>query len=153
LPDPAAQKPTARREIMAKTYYLFISHSWAYGDAYERFCELLNNADYFSYKNYSVPKDDPIHNPENAKKLYEAIKTQISPCHIVIVMAGVYATYSRWIQQEIKIAKDEFDDPKPILAIKPWANTNVSSVVSDNADMIVAWNTASIVAAIRELAL
>jgi hypothetical protein len=64
-------------------------------------------------------------------------------------MAGKYATYSKWIEREIKIAKKDFN--KPIVAIKPWANEQVSSVVSDAADLLVAWNTSSIVSAIREL--
>ena len=43
-------------------YNLFISHSWTYNNTYEDLTKLLNNASYFSYKNYSVPKDDPIEN-------------------------------------------------------------------------------------------
>jgi len=145
-----------RREegnLMAKTYNLFISHSWTYSDAYEKLCALLNAARYFSYKNYSVPKDDPVHDASNVAQLSEAIKTQMSPCHIVLVMAGKYATYSKWIQREIKMAKKGFANPKPILAIKPWGTAQVSSVVSENADELVGWSTKSIVAAIRELAL
>ena len=52
---------------MAKTCYLFISHSWSYGDAYERLIALLGAAPYFSFKNFSVPKDDPVHNAPNSK--------------------------------------------------------------------------------------
>ena len=46
-------------------YNLFISHSWTYSDAYENLTGLLDNANYFMYKNYSVPKNDPIHNANN----------------------------------------------------------------------------------------
>jgi hypothetical protein len=46
---------------MSKTYNIFISHSWSYGDAYDRLVELLKAKPYFRYKDYSVPKDDPIH--------------------------------------------------------------------------------------------
>lgn len=65
-------------------------------------------------------------------------------------MAGVYATYSKWINFEIQIAKKEFQYPKPIIAVKPWAQTNVSTIVSQNADEIVGWQTESVVAAIRK---
>ena len=58
-------------------------------------------------------------------------------------MAG--STYSKWIGIEIEMLKGA------IIAIKPWGNTNVSSVVSAAADKLVNWNTESIVAAIREL--
>ena len=64
-------------------------------------------------------------------------------------MAGKYATYSKWIQREIQISKQDYD--KPIVGIRPWANEQVSSVVSTAADRLVGWNTASIVSAIREL--
>jgi len=135
---------------MARVRNLFISHSWDYGDAYDRFCDLLNGAPRFIYRNYSVPRDDPIHNAPNEQLLYNAIRNQMVFCEVVIIMAGVYATYSKWIQKEIRIAKIDFS--KPVLAVKPWGNTNVSSVVQDNADRIVAWNTGSIVDAIRDLA-
>ena len=43
-----------------KTYNLFISHSWSYPDAYERFINLLKARPYFAFKDYSVPPDDPF---------------------------------------------------------------------------------------------
>lgn len=47
------------------TYNLFISHSWNYSNAYNDLVRLLNSKPYFNYKNYSVPKDDPIHNKKD----------------------------------------------------------------------------------------
>ncbi|NLV73353.1 MAG: molecular chaperone Tir, partial [Chloroflexi bacterium] len=87
----------------------------------------------------------------NQAALYEAIKEQIRPCHIVLIMAGVYSTYSKWINKEIQISKTDF--AKPIVGVKPWAQTNVSSVVSQNADILVGWSSKSIIDAIREYAL
>jgi len=136
---------------MAKTYNLFISHSWSYSDAYEKLIALLKSRPYFDFRDYSVPKDDPIHNAPNSQALYDAIKRQMTLCHVVLVMAGVYATYSTWIQKEIRIAKTEFQLPKPVIAVKPWAQTNVSQFVIENADEIVGWNTESVVEAIRRL--
>ncbi len=138
---------------MAKTYNIFISHSWSYSDAYDDLIKLLNKKLYFSFKDYSVPKDDPIHTNGTAKQLSDAIKRQISPCHIVLIVAGVYSSYSNWIDKEIKIAEDGFSESKPILAIKPWGNKRTSQKVQDSADDIVGWNTDSIVNAIRDLSL
>lgn len=135
---------------MVKTRKLFISHSWTYTDAYDKLCSLLNGAPYFKYANYSVPKDDPIHNASNARALRAAIKRQMTPCQIVLIMAGKYATYSKWINEEIDIAKRDFN--KPLLAITPWGAQQISSVVRNNADLIVKWNTSSIVNGIRALA-
>jgi len=134
---------------LANTYNLFISHSWAYGDGYDRLVELLNARGHFPFRNFSVPKNDPIHNAPTSQALYNAIYNQIRPSSVIIIMAGVYSTYSEWINKEIKIAKTEFQTPKPIIAVKPWAQTNMSTVVQEAANEIVGWNTESIVAAIR----
>lgn len=129
------------------TYNLFISHSWAYGDAYEKMTGLLNGqvSSDFGYKNYSVPKDDPIHNATSDKALKQAIEAQIKPCSCVLILAGVYATYSKWINVEIEIAKRL---GKRIIAIEPWGAEKTSTVVKDAADAIVKWNGASVVKAI-----
>lgn len=132
-----------------RTRNLFISHSWTYSDAYDKLCRLLDAAPRFSYRNYSVPKDDPVHDAPNTAALYAAIKERMAFCEVVLIMAGKYATYSKWIEREIKIAKEDFS--KPVVGIRPWANEQVSSVVADNADRLVSWNTDSIVSAIREL--
>ena len=55
---------------MAKTYHLFISHSWAYPHAYEGLLNLLDRDASFDYTNYSVPKDDPIHTNGTDAELY-----------------------------------------------------------------------------------
>ena len=132
-----------------KTYNLFISHSWSYGDDYNRLTNLLDQRSYFSYVDYSVPKDDPVHDADSDAELEEAIKNHMRPCHVVLVMAGVYSTYSKWINIEIDLAKEGFSNAKSLIAVKPRGNTNVSSVVREAAVEIVNWNTESIVAAIR----
>jgi len=130
-------------------YNLFISHSWTYSDAYEKLCKLLDEYKYFTYKNHSVPKDDPVHTNGTDKELEEAIYYKMKGCNIILIMAGVYSTYSKWIKKEIKIANN-FSTPKPILGIKPWGQTNVSTIVQENAIAIVGWNSKSIVEAIRK---
>ncbi len=136
---------------MARTYNLFISHSWTYGDAYEKLVSMLDAAPYFFYRNHSVPKDDPIHNAPNQAALREAIRNKMSGCHVILILAGVYATYSKWINEEIVLAKRGFQTPKPIVAIQPWGAERTSKVVKDNADIIVGWNTKSIVDGIRQV--
>jgi len=136
---------------LSNTYNLFISHSWAYSDAYQKLINLLDARAYFIYNNHSVPKDDPIHTNGTDRQLREAIKNKMSGCHVVLIMGGVYSTYSKWIQKEIDIAKNGFMYKKPILAIKPWAQERLSTVVADAADDIAGWNTESIVSKIRAL--
>ena len=133
------------------THNLFISHSWTYGDQYERLISLLNERSYFSFQDYSVPKDDPVHDADNQSELRMAIKNHMTPCHVVIVLAGVYATYSKWINIELDLAEKGFTNRKPVLAIRPWGQVNLSARVRDSADRIVGWNTESVVSAIRDL--
>lgn len=124
------------------TYNLFISHSWAYSDAYRKLVSLLNNAPNFSYKNYSVPKDDPIHNAIYDYQLRAAIRNQMQHASCVIILAGVYASYSKWIKIEIELAREL---GKRIIAVQPWGAEHTSTIVKNSAHEIVGWNTASIV--------
>lgn len=136
---------------MSKQYNLFISHSWSYSDTYDKLVNLLDNAEDFNYKNYSVPKDNPVHTNGTDKQLKAAIKEQLSHASVVLILAGVYSSYSKWINKEIEIAKKEFNTPKKIIAIEPWDAQKTSSVVKNAADEIVKWQTKSIIDAIKEL--
>jgi nitric oxide reductase activation protein len=64
----------------------------------------------------------------------------------VLILAGVYSTYSKWINIEIALAQEM---GKRIIAIEPWGSERTSSAVKNAADKIVKWNTDSIVGAIR----
>ena len=86
------------------------------------------------------------------RELSEAIKRKIQPTQVVVILAGVYATYSKWINKEIDIAQNAFTSATPILSIQPWGAEKTSKVVKDAANRIVGWNTDSIVGAIRDLA-
>lgn len=133
-----------------KIHNIFISHSWSYSDAHDKLVSFFNREPYFYFKNYSVPKNDPIHNAPYEWQLEAAIEQQIKPCSIVVIMAGKYATFSKWINKEIQIAKKY---NKPIVAIRPWDTEQISSIVRDNADVIVGWNGTSIVREIKDRAL
>ena len=114
---------------------------------------LLRRKPYFDFRDYSIPEDDPIHDARNDTQLRAAIRRQMQPCSgAVLILAGVYATYSKWINLEINLAKDAFTAPKPIVAIRPWGSERISVPVQQAADRIVGWNTDSVVRAIRDLA-
>jgi hypothetical protein len=127
-------------------YNLFISHSWTYSHTYDNLIGLLDSAPYFYYKNYSVPKDDPIHNAPYDYQLRAAIRNKMQHASCVLILAGVYSTYSKWINIEIQLAQEM---GKEIIAIEPWAASYTSTVVKNAADEVVKWNTSSILRAIR----
>lgn len=132
---------------MSKTYRIFVSHSWAYGDAYEKIINFFEDQG-LDYYNHSVPQDDPIHTNGTDKQLKAAIDAKIKGTSCIVILAGVYASYSKWIQKEIDIA---IEYGKPIIAVEPWDADRTSTVVKDNADKIVKWQGKSIVDAIKEL--
>lgn len=129
-----------------KTYDLFISHAWTHNAEYDRLVKMLNDAPNFKWRNYSVTKQDPL-DVNNDAKLTAALKRQIRPVNCVLILAGMYVNHRKWIKKEIAIAQDL---NKPIVGIKPWGQQRTPVEVQDAADIMVGWNTSSIVKAIRD---
>ena len=128
-------------------YRIFISHSWTYDNAYQRIVKFLDDNG-VEYYNHSVPKYDPVHTNGTDKQLKEKIDAKIKGCSGVIILAGVYASYSKWIDKEIDISADY---AKPIIAVEPWGAERTSKRVKDAADKIVKWNGKSLANAVEEL--
>jgi hypothetical protein len=133
---------------MDKIYRLFISHSWTYPNAYDRIIQFLKEHD-LKYFNHSVPKNDPIHTDGTDEELAAAIDAKMRGTSCVLILAGVYASHSRWINVEIEIAQYY---QKPIIAIEHWGALRSSRIVTDNATRVVKWQGKSIVETIKELA-
>ncbi len=138
------------------THYLhvFISHSWSHSSHYHRLHEWLFGTPWtfgqarVRFADYSVPKDDPIHNASRVSDLEDAIFRKIARAHVVIIPTGVYATYSKWIKREIRGSRSM---SKPILAVNPQAQQRTSSIVADAADETVGWTRNGVVAGIWRL--
>jgi len=126
------------------TYKLFISHAWDYNDEYYRMIDMLNQAANFKYANYSVPEHNPV---DPQEKLKEALKRQIRPVEVVLILSGMYVDYSKWIQFEMDFAESLV---KPIIGVKPWGQQRIPVELQDTAVEMVGWNTSSIVDAIRQ---
>ncbi|MGC8775542.1 MAG: TIR domain-containing protein [Chlorobaculum sp.] len=134
--------------------HVFISHAWKHSGHYETLANWIFNENWsvgqasLDFRNYSVPKDDPIHNANNDNQLKGAIFRQIAMSHVIVIPTGMYANYSRWIQKEID---GSIGYHKPILAVDPWGQQRASSVVISAASKLVGWNKKSVVAGIWEL--
>lgn len=130
---------------------IFISHSWDYTNHYETLAEWIfkNNWNVsgtpIKFNDYSIPKNNPIHNARNAQDLKNAIYAEITKSHIVVIPTGMYASYSNWIQKEIDGANYY---RKPILAVNPWSQERKSSVVANVASETVGWNKKPLIDAI-----
>jgi hypothetical protein len=129
-------------------YDLFISHSWKHNSDYDGLIELLDDKNHFSYRNYSVTKKEKVEGKSDRALKRHIKNKQIKPASVVIVIAGMYSTYSDWIGKEVRIA-EELD--KPILSVKPWGAER-TSYITNKADATTGWNKTPIVREIRDLA-
>lgn len=133
------------------TYNIFISHAWKYSEHYNKVVQWLNEAQSegkLKWKNYSVPSHDPLVDPNTTvgkNKLKAELKEQISPASKVIILAGMYAAYSDWIDFEIDTAVSY---GKYIIGVKPWGQERIPAKVTNNADVMVGWNKDSVINAI-----
>lgn len=131
--------------------HTFISHSWSYTNHYDKLAEWIFERSWsfgqasVEFKNYSVPKHDPIHNANNASELKQAIFNKIALCHVVVIPTGMYASYSHWIEKEIGGC---IHYNKPIIAVNPWGQQRTSRVVQQYASETVGWNKDSVIGAI-----
>ena len=132
-----------------RNYHILISHSWDYNRHYETIKGWLNASSYFQWTDYSVPITNPL-NVNGVNELKQRIKDRISLCSCVIILSGMYVAYSNWIDFEIDTAVAM---GKPIIGVKPWGQERIPAKVQNNADIMVGWNSSSIVEAVREYAL
>lgn len=139
-------------------YNVFVSHAWAYSERYTGVIGLLDtaqsNISAFNYRDYSVPKHDPIVDPsEDVKisKLTALLKEQIRLSSCIIVPAGMYVNNRFWIQKELDLAKTGFTYPKKIVGIKRRGQERTPVDLIEQCDAMVAWNSNSLAAAISEV--
>lgn len=134
--------------------HVFISHSWSYSGHYDTLSSWIFSQSWqigqasITFLDYSVPKNDPIHNVRTQKALQDAIYAKIARTHVVIIPTGMYTNYSKWIQKEISGSNSY---AKPILAVNPWGQERTSSVVSHSAKLTVGWNSKSVIDGIWQL--
>ncbi len=129
-----------------KTRTLFISHAWNYDHHYNSLVTWLNVESNFSWRNCSVPSSDALPD-KSIRGLTEGLTRQISPAQGVIILAGMYAAHSDWIKYEIDEAVRM---NKVIIGVRPWGAERVPAVVQSAASVMVSWQSASIIQAVRD---
>ena len=130
---------------MARTYSVFISHSWDHVEDLKGLRNLLERRGYFHVEFKEASPEEPI-NSEDSAYIRRRLKEKISNSDIVLGIAGVYASHSDWMEWELDTAIAE---DVPIVGVIPRGQLYVSSVVSSRAEECVRWDTESIVNAIR----
>ncbi|KZK76732.1 hypothetical protein PsAD46_05148 [Pseudovibrio sp. Ad46] len=129
-----------------KTRMIFISHAWGYNQHYNKIVEWFNGAANFSWRNCSVPSHDGLPD-KTVRGLKAGMTRQINPSQVVLVLGGMYAAHSGWIEYEISEAKRL---RKPIIGVRPWGQERIPRIVQEASwcDPI-GWNRDSVITAVR----
>lgn len=134
--------------------HVFISHAWAHSHHYDTLASWIFGERWsvgqasLDFRDFSVPRENPIHHAPSSKALRDAIFNKIARSHVVVIPTGMYANYSEWIQKEIDGA---LAYEKPILAVTPWGQKRNAGTVLEYADMDVGWNKEPLIHAIWDL--
>ena len=140
--------------MSTRQIHIFISHAWAYSNHYNTLSDWVFNVSWsigqasLDFRDYSVPKHDPIHNANNDTQLKNANYDKISRSHVIVLSTGIYANYSKWLKKEIEGSTGY---GIPILAVNPNGQQRVSGLVAENADEQVGWSKKSVVNGIWKL--
>lgn len=129
-------------------YHIFISHAWDYNNHYNTLVQWINDDGYLKHRwsNYSVPMEKPIDTNKKIK-LKQRLTNKIALSNVVIILAGMYAVYSEWIDYEIDEAVRM---GKYIIGVRPWGQERIPVKIQDNASIMVGWNSASVTNAIKQ---
>ncbi len=131
-----------------KNRMIFISHAWKHNQHYWTVVNWFNDEANFSWSNCSVPSHDALPD-KTSKGLGESITRQINPAQVVIILGGMYAANSGWIDYEISEAQRM---GKSIIGVRPWDQQRVPvNVQTASTIPMVGWNRASIIQAVRSL--
>lgn len=130
---------------MAKEYRLFISHSWDHDDVLQDLKNLIDSRGYFPATYTQIEKDCPI-DSDKAWVIKANITKRLQESDVVLAIAGVYASYSEWMQWEMDKAKDL---GLKVIGVIPRGQEHISHEVFNRSAVDVHWNADSIVDAIR----
>lgn len=109
---------------------------------------LLNNRGYFNVEFEEATPDEPI-NSNNAEYIKRRLREKIKNADILLGIAGVYASYSAWMEWELDTA---IKNDIPIIGVISKGQERISQVVYSCSKVDVKWNTESIIEAIRNWA-
>lgn len=129
-----------------RTYSLFISHSWKYGGHYYNIYNLLGQKPLFKFRNLSIPEHDPL-DISRDYELEAHLVRRMKMSHVAIFIGGMYCNSSKWIKKELKYAKNH---GIPIILLMPQGQLRTPTFLQNMADVVVNWNSTSLVKAIRD---
>ena len=129
-----------------RTYNVFISHAWTYSEDYYKIVQFLNEAANFSWRNLSVPTHDRLPTAE----LEARLRDQMRPADVFLIIGGMYAAHSDWIDFELTFARRI---GRPVVGVQKWGSERMPVAIQRAAKEISGWSTVGIVGSIRRNAL
>lgn len=130
---------------MSRKINVFISHSWQHTDDLKNLKNLLENRGYFNIEFKQVEPENPI-NSERSAYIKSVLKKNIEESNVVLGIAGMYASYSEWMDWELNMA---IKLGIKVVGVIPRGQERISQTVTKYSNENVRWNTESIVSAIR----
>ena len=110
---------------------------------------LIDSRGYFPATYTQIEKDCPI-DSEKAWVVKANITKRLQESDVLLAIAGVYASYSEWMQWEMDKAKEL---GLRVIGVIPRGQEHISHEVFNRSAIDVHWNANSIVDAIRKYAL
>lgn len=122
---------------------LFISHSWRYSDDRLGVHDLLQQRwrKGEDFIDLAVPADHPIHGADDDAELFDKLRQRILRAHVLLVMGGMYANNSAWIETEVTIARAL---GIPVLTVVPLGQERIASAATRFENGRVRWRGDSI---------
>ncbi|HSO26287.1 MAG TPA: TIR domain-containing protein [Methanobacteriaceae archaeon] len=130
-------------EMDLKTYQLFITRVSETDEEYGRFTGRLNDTYDFNYENHS---NNVLSGKSDKEELKNALKDTINKVEMVIILAGLYPTYSNMIMAVLELAQAL---EKPVLLIRPYGMEDVPKELEEASNGVIGWSASCIAGAIK----
>jgi hypothetical protein len=75
----------------------------------------------------------------------------MTQAQVLVIQVGAYEKLKRWVDEEIDLARGGFTHRRPVLAIVPFGQEALASVLEHRVDVLVPWSATEIVAAMARL--
>mgnify|MGYP001388133938 CR=1 FL=1 len=104
---------------MIRLPHVYISHSWSLGDDYDQLRAILADAD-LTVRLNGLPVDHPVHISSSDSEMRAEMRKRMVHTQALVVHAGTYERFARWVEEEINLAHYGFQVRRPVLAIVPF---------------------------------
>ena len=127
-----------------KIYRIFIGHAWNYKDEYYKLERMLDKVTGFKWQNIFPGFVSPEQDSTN--ELIDALRRQIEPSELVMILSDLYESNKKWIKEEIEMAQKM---EKPIIVIGPSEHARIPEELLKVATYVVEWDGPSLVDTIK----